>query len=121
MNPNGQDRLLIECLRAEGDSMCDHELNRLTHSDWENVVRQSDAHNIAPFLYQCLKRCGSTDHIPAGVLQFLREAYFRNTAANTRRLHDLSKVLELLRKAGIPVIVMKGAHLAFVKKSLPTL
>ena len=108
------DKLLLSCLKAEGDPSHIHGLENLTPSDWNDVIQQSLRHNIAPILYQRLKRLDSAGYIPTDVLQILHEAYLRNAARNVRLYYNLSKVLKILKDAGIPVIVLKGAHLAEV-------
>ena len=109
-----QDRLLIECLGVEGGSSRIDELKCLTFSDWETVIQLSLRHQIAPIVYQCLKKCGLAAYVPADVFQLLREIYLHNAVRNTRRLHELSKVLKVLKEEDITVIVLKGAHLAEV-------
>lgn len=109
-----QDRLLIECLGFEGGLSRIDELKRLTASDWADVVQLSLRHRIAPQIYQGLKKYGLSTYVPADVFQLLRETYLHNAVRNTRRFHELSKVLKMLKREGVPVIVLKGAHLAEV-------
>ena len=50
--------------------------------------------------------------LPAEAWKQLRRAYFTSGDRNTRLFRELRTVLERLRSAGIPVIVLKGASLA---------
>ena len=50
--------------------------------------------------------------IPPNVMGRLRQAYLGNDARNLMLYQNLSRVLKILRHNSIPVIVLKGAHLA---------
>ena len=60
----------------------------------------------------------SSKHIPSGYTHSAQRnyktaaAYLENAARNLRLYDNLCKVLKILRRDGIPVIVLKGAHLA---------
>jgi len=108
------DKLLLSCLRAEVDPSHIHDLKQLPASDWNGIIQQSLRHNIAPLLYQRLKNLDSAGYIPNNVLQTLHEIYLQNAGRNVRLYYNLTKVLKILKDAGIPVIVLKGAHLTEV-------
>lgn len=114
MNLKKADRLLLDCLRAEADLSRIKGLKNLTTSDWDGVIQQSLRHNIAPLLYQRLKNLDSAGYIPNNVLQTLHEIYLQNAGRNVRLYYNLTKVLNILNDAGIPTIVLKGAHLSEV-------
>lgn len=114
MDLKREDKLLLDCLSADGDPFRIDGLNRLTASDWNGAIQQSLRHYITPLLYQVLKEFGSSRYIPIDILQLLHEIYLQNAARNVRLYHRLSKVLKMLKNADIPVIVLKGAHLAEV-------
>ncbi len=50
--------------------------------------------------------------VPAEVMERLRLLYLQSAGRATRLYHELGKVLGRLRQANIPVIALKGAHLA---------
>jgi len=50
--------------------------------------------------------------IPAHVKEKLQQTYLQCSGRNMRLYHELGKLLGMLRKHGIPVIALKGAHLA---------
>lgn len=113
--------LLCYCLSMETGTIRTGKLKQLSVSDWEHIIRQSIRHGVAPLLYQRLKTHSSGTSIPADITQQLREMYLRSAADSMRRYHQLSKVLTLLQNEGIPVIVLKGAHLAQVVYGNPAL
>jgi hypothetical protein len=84
----------------------------VTPEDWRTAVEIAFHHGLAPIFFRSLKAGGGRAGVPADAWDRLRIAYF--TAAD-RSLHlyrELRVVLESLRGLGIPVIVLKGAHLA---------
>jgi hypothetical protein len=68
---------------------------------------------VAPSLYHSLARHGAdlpppvTDHLPA-----LQAEYYQSVARNASYLFELSGILAEFSRAGIPVIVLKGAAIA---------
>lgn len=104
--------LLLYCLRVTDDEAADGRLETLSRSDWDLLIEESGRHGVAPLLYHSLRTCCSAISIPAGVMARLRHLYLRSAGENMHLYHELGKVLGLLRHAQIPVIVLKGAHLA---------
>jgi hypothetical protein len=86
----------------------------LSPGDWETIVRLSKRHGLLPLLYHHLKAFGLASRVPGSVWQELRQAYRYNAARNATLGHALEEVLAGLESAGMPVIVLKGAHLAHV-------
>jgi hypothetical protein len=90
-------------------------LEQLSPSDWDGVIQQANRHRVTPLLYRRLKTLGPGTIIPAGIMQRLQEIYlFDSARRNVRLHHQLSKVLKMLQNDGIPVIALKGVHLAEV-------
>ena len=67
-------------------------------------------HELPP--YQPSTPTLSTTPVPSNVLQRLREIYLMTGARNTLLYQELGLVLQALQHDNIPVIVLKGAHLA---------
>jgi len=104
-----EEKWLLECLGNE-DLLCRSDrLAACTISDWDGVVHQAARHSVAPLLY---KRLHAVEEIPVRIRETLRQAYLRNTVRNVRLYHGIAKIIRLLSEAHIPVIVLKGAHLA---------
>jgi hypothetical protein len=112
MNQTQIDTLLLYCLRASPDKTGDGRFMPLSEADWDDLLQQSDRHKITPLFYHRLRTFHPDIPIPPDVIGKLRQAYLDNAARNERLYHNLSKVLKILRRDSIPVIALKGAHLA---------
>jgi hypothetical protein len=104
--------LLLVILGGSVDKAKTLQFEELTISDWENVIQQAVRHDVTPFLYHRLKKFDSGIHVPAIIKKKLRDAYLYTLARNIRLFHELSQVLRVFEKNDIPVIVLKGIHLA---------
>jgi hypothetical protein len=109
---NREDKLLLKCLTARDVNGSAFGMKCFADMDWNSVFRRSDEHLLTPLLYQQLKGQDAIVSVPSGIMDQLRESYLRTAAANMRLYHELSKVLRILADNDIPVIVLKGAHLA---------
>lgn len=112
MDRSRTDELLLYCLCVVPDEAGDARLETLSSSDWDVLTEESGRHGVAPLLYHRLRTFPSDIPIPANVMARLRHIYLQSAAMAMHRYHELGKVLGLLRSANIPVIVLKGAHLA---------
>jgi len=101
-------------LRAEADSTEARKLESLSPPDWDDIIQRSIKHKVSPLLYHRLKSRYSDEGIPDNVASRLRDICLHSIARNVRLYHGLSKALSGLRNDDIPVIVLKGAHLAEV-------
>ncbi len=104
--------LLLYCLRVGPHEAGDSRLEALSSPDWNVLIEESGRHGVAPLLYDRLRTFQSHIPIPAGVMARLRRIYLQSAARAMRMHHELGKVLGVLRQARIPVIALKGAHLA---------
>jgi len=105
-------KVLLYCLRADVKKISAAELKQISSVDWEKVIELSIKHSVTPLLYQRLKAFISEAAIPGKILDKLHEIYLNSATKNMRLFNELSKVLRILQDDGIPVIVLKGAHLA---------
>lgn len=64
------------------------------------------------FLYHCLKPRNLDRLLPTDILETVRTGYFECAWRNNSLYSDLSKILKALHQENIPVILLKGAHLA---------
>ena len=106
------DELLLYSLRASPDKTGDGRVEPLSEADWEDLLQQSARHWITPLFYHRLRTFHPDIPIPPNVMGRLRQAYLDNSARNLILYNYLCKVLKILRRNSIPVIVLKGAHLA---------
>lgn len=107
-----EENLLLGLLGPGAGSYPGEGIRGISDSDWDLILLLSKRHLVAPFLYQCIKSLDPANEIGSGVIKKLRDIYLYSAALNMRRYHKLAKVLGMLKHEGIPVIVLKGAHLA---------
>ncbi len=89
----------------QGDDM----IEGIRAEDWESVPTSSEEHLVAPLLYVKLRK---STGVPPSIIHLL-EAYYRvNLKRNIQHLHHLGKWLKELQANHIPVVVLKGCHLA---------
>jgi hypothetical protein len=94
------------------DEAGDGRLETLSNSDWDVLIEESGRYGVASLLYHRLRTFHSDIPIPANVMARLRHIYLQSAGRGMHLYHELGKVLGLLRDENIPVIVLKGVHLA---------
>ena len=87
-------------------------LGDLPAGRWVDIARLAGRLGVAPLLYRQLIQHAGAANLPAEVAAALRHAYYQCHAANAHLFHQLSGILSRFEAAGIPVILLKGAHLA---------
>ena len=121
-------RGLLNCLAEPRDQSSASRGTPRSASDWGQVLALATLHNVAPLLYDRLIHASrithhvppyqpstpelSTTPVPSNVLQRLREIHLMTGARNALLYRELGLVLQALQQENIPVIVLKGAHLA---------
>ncbi|MCS7260401.1 MAG: nucleotidyltransferase family protein [Anaerolineae bacterium] len=85
----------------------------LSGAVWQHVARCAIQSGTAALLYGRLVQTGLIDALPSPEAQLLRRAYLETAASNVRLGYWLRRVLEALAAADIPVVLLKGAHLAW--------
>ncbi len=106
------DELLLHCLRVSPDKTGNGRIAPLSESDWKDLLQQSARHGLTPLFYHRLSTFHPDIPIPPAVMGRLRQAYLVNATRNMILYNYLGKVLKILRSNSIPVIALKGAHLA---------
>ncbi len=107
-----QDDLLVLCLRNAGTSESAWRCPLLSPAEWKKLIDRAKRHRVLPLLYSRIRSAMDVTRIPPETRARLHEAYLRCAARNVRVYDELRQVLRLLDPAGIPVIALKGAHLA---------
>jgi hypothetical protein len=105
-------QLLLSCLGVEDDDASSELLKQLSDCEWERVVQQAITHGVAPLLYRRLETLSVKTVIPTLITQRLRDAALQYAVKNLQLYRELSQVLQVLQRECIPVVVLKGAHLA---------
>ena len=101
--------------------MSAYQVEQLSTEQWDEVIQLAARHYVLPLLYYRLRKHNPDITIPASVGQELREIYLDSSWKNSRRYHELTKVLQILQNEGIPVIVLKGSALATLVYQDPAL
>ncbi|HWS14839.1 MAG TPA: nucleotidyltransferase family protein, partial [Candidatus Methylomirabilis sp.] len=112
MERSRTDDLLLAFLRTDPDATGAAGTGELSGTDWEDLLRTSARHGVAPLLYHRLTNFHRSTPVPPEVIRQLRNSYLQNAGRNMRLYHEQAKVLGRLRQDGIPVIALKGLHLA---------
>lgn len=80
--------------------------------EWSAVVTEANRHGLVPLLHHRLSRRFPAGLVPPSAGEQLKRGHRACAAKNLGRFHALAPVLAGLSRAGIPVIVLKGAYLA---------
>ncbi|CAN5630446.1 hypothetical protein BH10CHL1_BH10CHL1_11840 [soil metagenome] len=104
--------LLLACLCATPPEYLAARLSQISPTSWDQLVALATTQQVGPLLYHRLKAQGYAPAIPAVAWQNLQKIYYANAARNMRIYQELSKLTEALHAQTIPVLVLKGAHLA---------
>jgi hypothetical protein len=105
MDHQADREILLTLLRAGS-------LKAVTPEQWQAVARLAHGHQVAPYLYRNLISRGVAAQLPPDILEDLHAAYLLTAAQNARRYHELNLLVGRFERAHIPVILLKGAHLA---------
>ncbi len=84
----------------------------LPAEDWNGIVELSLLHGVAPLLLARLRERNLQQSVPTEILKKLQSATLHTGLKNTKLYHELGNVLKGFVQESIPVIVLKGAHLA---------
>lgn len=104
----------------DNDTLCrilsgragDKELASLSAQDWEALSKRAQAEGVGPLLYWALSRPGKGWSVPAPARDFLRLIYAATRIQNQAIFAELEGLLPLFQRAGIPVVLLKGACFA---------
>lgn len=87
--------------------------------DWERVAALGRDGRVSALLYEAV--CKRQPGLPSPVRRRFRYHALQQSAVSLKRLRQLPFVLRALVGAGVPVIVLKGASLAYELYQTPTL
>ncbi len=105
-------QLLLDCLMGFFARPDPPRIATLSEDDAADLIALSSRHRVCPLLYWRLTRNGPCLAIRDHVLQTLRERFLLNRAKNGLLYHELAQVLRALHQDNIPVLLLKGSHLA---------
>jgi len=115
MNLPGEDKLLLLCCRTEIGGKEKLELTGIQTEriDWSCFLEKAREEGVSPIVFQTLPGivAGRTA-IPGYVTDELKKDYYLSAKKNILTLNALGNILDVFNKAGLDVIVLKGAALA---------
>ena len=81
-------------------------------SDWEDILEIAERQNLAPLLFFYTRKHSLPSPIPEPIEYRLKLSYLRCMAKGMYLYPELSGILSHFNNSQIPVIVLKGPHLA---------
>lgn len=87
--------------------------------DWTDLPAQAEAHGLTPLAHRHLRAAGVA--LPPGVAAALQAGALLHAHAAQVRTTALGEILAAYHTAGIPVLVLKGAALAYLVYDPPAL
>ena len=112
MDPQSEFELLARCLGRRRPETIAHALMALSDPRWEALVEGAARQGVAPLLYHRLRGLASRATWGGHALGRLREIHLHSALRNTALFEELGHLLAELQEVGIPVVALKGAHLA---------
>lgn len=94
-------------------------LEAFSEADWDLFARMAKAEGVAPLMHFALTH--SAFQAPEPIRQKLQLDYYASAAFNQVILTEMARVVQALNEANIPVIVLKGAALAWTVYPDPAL
>lgn len=103
--------VLLECLHVS-HPIDKNKLAELSLADWDRLLRLSVEQGVASLLYARLKAQDARTVVPASVWEQLAAQSKSAATWNLVLQREFNRVVTALAEAGIPVIALKGMHLA---------
>jgi hypothetical protein len=103
---------LSSCLRHESAKDKAALLHKISASDWPLILEEADRHGVAPLLYFAVRPHARGLLISKDLMTAMRRKYLLAVARNLHLFQELSSLLAEFNRDGIPVVLLKGAHLA---------
>lgn len=104
--------LLLDCLKNEKEEAQLEKLQDLSAGQWEEILVSAARSRMAPLLYHTLKPQLADLPQAEGIREKLRQAYYTSAARNMRLYRQLLDIVTLFSEEGVPVVLLKGSHLA---------
>jgi hypothetical protein len=89
------------------------EWSALDAIDWPSLAQLAVEEGVAPLIHRSLKSSLGVERIPEPARTTLQIAAYSTAAQNLILLRELERLVRCLGQAGVPVILLKGAALAF--------
>lgn len=113
--PCPHEELLLLCMRAVRDPRQEAHLNDLMARpdlDWTRFWALADEQEVQPLAARVLIEHGWDMPPPEAARTYARTIRLRTLAANLSMAAELERIAQTLHRCGIPVVPLKGVHLA---------
>lgn len=84
----------------------------LSEPEWREILEATRRHGIGPLVFHAIRKNKLDRRVPPSIRTPLRQAYLATAVSNARRFHFLSEIAAAFQARSIPLILLKGAHLA---------
>lgn len=84
-------------------------LERLSHTQWLDVIELVNEHLLGPALWAALRRRDLARHVPGDVADYLAYLHSLNAARNARLGDQLAEAAAAFNDSGITPVLLKGA------------
>lgn len=98
-----------------------HVAQDLTGIEWRGLLAYARGQKVESLLFAALKELSLLGRIPPAVHVAVEQAYWHTRVTNLLMADELAARLAVFAQAGIPVVVLKGAALAFTLYPDPAL
>jgi len=105
-------RALLGFLQPAGGLAAAARVRDLPPQTWNQMLELALRHGVAPLLHRALQSGGALAGLPDPVRARLEEERRATALVNLRNLGQFRRIAQALRERDIPVIALKGLHLA---------
>ena len=110
LNPGA--RALLGFIQPAGGPETAARVRDLPPQAWDETLAIALQHGVAPLLHRALQSGGALAGLPDHVRTRLEEERRATAFVNLRKLGEFRRIARALRERDIPVIALKGLHLA---------
>lgn len=103
---------LLELLRPASGPGAATRVRDLSPQAWNELFALARQHNVAPLLQRALRASGALGELPNDIRRRLEEERRATALDNLRNYGQFQRIARALRERGVPVIALKGLHLA---------
>jgi hypothetical protein len=105
-------QLLLDCLSRAVPEIDPARMKSLAPGDWRELLDLARSQRVLCLLWGRITDKGLANDAPSAIRDTMQAALRRNTMRNLRYYGELRRLCEALQAEGIPLILLKGIHLA---------
>jgi len=109
---DGDDKLLVTLLGSNISEDLIEKINKLSWADWDSLIDKSIMHGVSSLIWESIQSFKKQIIIPELVAEKMVNYQIQNAGRGIIIHNQLITLLTELKEKCIPVIILKGAHLA---------